>query len=146
MVDLRLGGMGNKRFRARNKRKPKVKGNQFRRAVVNNAEQARPRPEFRPRPDLSNQAEPVVDSLEADFTIILYFPIMQDIFSEFARCPIADCNSLMVLNTDFENKNGLCYSLNFSCMACQCSKCFKTSKQQNKLTKAKPGKPFLILI
>ena len=134
--------MGSKRSRLRNRRKSIFKGNQFVKLEKNKSEEKHL--SLRPRPDLSSNVKtnPAANSLETDFNIIIHFHILQDLFSEFARCPLDSCNSFLQVNTGFENKNGLCYCLKVFCTACGFSKSFNTSKQQDNSTTVKPGKPF----
>ena len=72
-----------------------------------------------------------------DINVLIHFPILQDVFSQFAMCPNAACDQMLFLGVDLAQKKGLCNTLVVKCKNCNFFSSFCTSKPQSSYTRGK---------
>ena len=142
--------MGNKQSRGNKRKVPKFKGNQFVKMSSNEVADVADFTTFpvslRPRPvlleavdrNMSTDSRPMEDE-ESDLHLIVYFPLLKEMFVEVSRCQEEDCNSQLTLDIELLEKEGLCQSLVVNCSVCGFSKSFRTSRRQSYVTRSKAG-------
>ena len=141
--------MGSKRNRLKLRRRPKFNGNQHTKdencsnpatVVVENEDVddlTNSLGQRRPFSEQFNVDESHFSGGIDDINVSIHFPILQDVFSQFAMCPNAACAQMLFLGIDLAQKKGLCHTLAVKCKNCDVSSSFCTSKPQSSYTRGK---------
>ena len=148
--------MGSKRNRLREKKKRTFKGNQFQskeRAAekkINVNEDAGPSSPSSTDCKATTVQDPQIaeksdqtESQAEDVYILIYMPLLAELFCEYARCPEPDCDSPNVGNNlNSFKKKGLCNSLTVVCFECSYESEYVTSNKQSQHARTGAGRHF----